>query len=224
MLSGVVRTMRRMSIRGLDPPVYGLDIETDTTVDGLDPATSRIVAVAISTADGDRVFEGPEAALLVALDAALAALAPGIVATWNGAGFDLPFLARRAGALGVTLGLQLRLDPALVLRHEPLPGETGAYRGRWHHHAHLDGYRLYRGDVGRVWGLSCGLKPMAMLVGLAPVEVDRSSVHLLDPADVRDYVASDARVTRALVLRRMPAAAAFADQLSGPCATLLAGS
>ncbi len=194
-----------------DLPIYGLDIETDTAVDGLDPATSRIVAVAVSTSEGDEVFDGDESSILSRVDAALAHLPAGIIATWNGANFDLPFLARRARFAGIELGLSMRLDPSIFVRREPLPGELGAFRARWHQHTHLDGYRLYRSDVGRLLGLSCGLKPMAMLVGLAPVEVERSCLHLLDPAEVRDYVASDARVTRQLVARRMPAAAAFAD-------------
>ena len=197
-----------------DLPVYGLDIETDTAVDGLDPATSRIVAVAVSTPDGDEVYDGDEASLLLRVDDALAGLAPGILATWNGSNFDLPFMARRAERVGVALGLSLRLDPSIVLRREPLAGESGAYRASWHRHSHLDGYRLYRSDVGRLLGLSCGLKPMAMLAGLAPVEVERSCLHLLEPSEVRAYVASDARVTRQLVLRRMPTAAAFADAVA----------
>jgi hypothetical protein len=196
-------------------PIYGLDIETDTAVDGLDPATSRIVAVALSTSDGDQVFDGDEATLIAQVDAALAGLPAGIVATWNGSNFDLPFLARRADQASIRLGLTMRVDPAIILRREPLAGETGAYRASWYQHRHLDGYRLYRSDVGRLLGLSCGLKPMAMLAGLTPVRVETSCLHLLDANEVRDYVASDARVTRQLVLRRMPSAAAFADAPDG---------
>ena len=40
--------------------VYGLDIETDTTVDGLDPAVAPIVTVALSNDGSDEVFTGPE--------------------------------------------------------------------------------------------------------------------------------------------------------------------
>ena len=68
------------------PAVYGLDIETDTSVDGLNPAVSPVVSAAVSTVDGDEVFGGPEPALLAALDSRLRALEPGILATWNGAG------------------------------------------------------------------------------------------------------------------------------------------
>src|SRR3954470_8978838 len=131
------------------PPLYGLDIETDTAVDGLDPSVGRVLAVAVVADDAHAsgVFDhADERALLEHLDRHLAALPPGVLVTWNGARFDLPYLATRADRLGVPLGLQLRLDPALAGQHDPLPGHEGAYRARWHHHDHLDAYRLYRAD------------------------------------------------------------------------------
>ena len=130
---------------------------------------------------------------------------PGIVVTWNGSGFDLPFLAERARRLGVTLGLDLWDDG-------PERTEPGVVRGRWYAHDHLDGYRLYRADVGRSLGFPCGLKPLSRLVGLAPVEVDRSCIHLLDDAALEAYVASDARLARELVLRRWPVAERATDR------------
>lgn len=189
---------------GLDPPLYGLDIETDTSVDGLDPSVSPIVAVAVATADGDRVFQGPEAQVLALTDSLLAELAPGVVVTWNGSGFDLPFLAERARRAGVALGLELWDDG-------PDRGEPGVVRGRWYAHDHLDGYRVYRADVGRSLGFPCGLKPLARLVGLRPVEVDRARIHLLDADAIDEYVASDARLARELVLRRWPLAQRATD-------------
>lgn len=193
-------------------PLYGLDIETDTAVDGLDPAVAAVVAVAVATPEGDHVLLGDEADILVGTDALLAALAPGVIVTWNGAGFDLPFLARRAGRLALDLGLRLWRDPVL-------DAEGDVFRGAWHDHDHLDGYRLYRADVGRSLRLPCGLKPLSRMVGLVPVEVDRSEIHRLGDAELRCYVASDARLARQLVLRRWPAATPFADR----CHTALAG-
>ncbi len=188
----------------MSPPLYGLDIETDTTVDGLDPSVSPIVAVAVATPDGDRVFQGAEDLVLHRTDELMSELDPGIVVTWNGSGFDLPFLAERARRLGVTLGLDLWDDG-------PERTEPGVVRGRWYAHDHLDGYRLYRADVGRSLGFPCGLKPLSRLVGLAPVEVDRSCIHLLDDAALEAYVASDARLARELVLRRWPVAERATD-------------
>lgn len=189
----------------MSPPLYGLDIETDTSVDGLDPSVSPIVAVAVATPDGDRVFQGPEDLVLHRTDELMSELDPGIVVTWNGSGFDLPFLAERAQRLGVTLGLDLWDDG-------PERTEPGVVRGRWYAHDHLDGYRLYRADVGRSLGFPCGLKPLSRLVGLAPVEVDRSCIHLLDDAALEAYVASDARLARELVLRRWPVAERATDR------------
>ncbi|HTO02031.1 MAG TPA: 3'-5' exonuclease [Microthrixaceae bacterium] len=183
-------------------PFYGLDIETDTTVDGLDARCSAIVAIAIATAEGDKVFLGPEHELLRRTDRLLAELNPGVIVTWNGSSFDLPFIAERAARLGMSLGLQ---------------ADSESSASRWWQHRHIDGYRLYRSDVGRTLGVSCGLKPLSRMVGLAPVEVDRTQIHMLSESQVREYVASDARLARELVLRRMPAAMSHMDPTPSDC-------
>ena len=183
-------------------PVYGLDIETDTSVNGLEPAVGGIVTVALSSPSADEVFDGPEIDMLSAVDARLAALPPGVLATWNGAFFDLPFLADRAAHHGLALGLRLTLDPRIPSRRDPLPGHLGAYRACWHGHRHVDAYQLYRGDVGPALGISCSLKSIARLVGLTPVEVDRARIHDLAPDALAAYVASDARLARLLTERR----------------------
>ena len=187
-----------------DRPLYGLDIETDTSVDGLDPAVSQVVAGAVTTATTDHVFLGDEVTILSQVDELLSELEPGFLVTWNGSGFDLPFLHERARITDVTMGLHLWRDRLRSV-------EDHAFRGRWHDHDHLDGYRIYRADVGRSLGLPCGLKPMARLVGLTPLEVDRNRMHLLDADTLRSYVASDARLARELVRRRGPAATRSAD-------------
>src|SRR4051794_18369466 len=93
------------------PSLYGLDIETDTSVDGLDSSCAAIVAVGVSWDGGDVVFRGPEAQLLRSLDKWLRRMPSGVLVTWNGSGFDLPFLADRAALAGVRLGLELTADP-----------------------------------------------------------------------------------------------------------------
>ncbi len=181
-------------------------------MDGLDPDVSPVVAVAITGANFEWVFDGAERDILERTDAAFADLPPGVIVTWNGSGFDLPFMADRARQLGVELGLHLSLDPCIAGRREPLPGHTGSYRGGWFSHRHLDGYQLFRADVGVVLGVSCGLKPLARLAGLPVVEVDRERIHELSVEERRAYVASDAHLARALVARR-PAALRAVDQL-----------
>lgn len=196
-----------------DISLYGLDIETDTTVDGLDPARSSVVAAAVVGDGVELVIQGDEAELLAELDAALAELPPGVLVTWNGARFDLPFLADRARECGVPLGLDLWSDPAAQPDGEPLTGHPDVrYQATWHTHHHLDGYRLYRSDAGRALGLSCGLKNMARFVGLDAISVDRERIHDLDLDLLTAYVASDARLARELVLRRGSAALAAIDR------------
>jgi DNA polymerase elongation subunit (family B) len=199
--------------------VYGLDIETDTATDGLDPRVGRILCVGLSGPGGELVLaHHDERSLLLELDTWLGDLTPGVLATWNGAAFDLPYLATRAALLDVELGLDLRLDPAVALHHDPLPGHDGAYRAGWYGHTHLDAYRVFRPDVGRTFGLSCSLKSVAGLAGLHPVDADASRVHELPRDSLYGYVASDARCTRELVLRRWATACGAIDQPEGAVA------
>lgn len=190
------------------PPIIGFDIETDTSTGGLDPRTSAVVAAALSGDFGDEVILGEERELLERTDHRIAELGPGLLVTWNGAGFDLPFVEHRASVLGLELGLRTTEDP---VRRSPREPGRSAVRARWHALVHLDGYQLYRADVGRTLGLSCGLKPLARLIGLSPVELDRTTLHTQEPDEVARYVASDARIAAELVRRRMPAALTMAD-------------
>lgn len=198
-------------------PTVGLDIETDTTAGGLDPATAAIVAVAMCSADGNLefVFDGDESQMLRDVDDLLAGLPPGLLVTWNGASFDLPFIERRARLLDVPLGLRTAPDPRRTSRRDPT---RTAVRARWHDQVHLDGYLVYRSDVGRCLGLSCGLKSLAHLAGLEPVELDREHLHTAEPALLRRYVTSDARCAAALVQRRMPRVVQAADYPPRPIA------
>jgi DNA polymerase elongation subunit (family B) len=196
-------------VQGPPLPLYGLDIETDTSCGGLDPRLGGIVAAAVSTPSRTDVLTGAERDVLVSLDRLLGGLAPGVVVTWHGAGFDLPFLADRAERAGIRLGLALQLDGSIDVRR-PLPGHAGAYRAWWGAHTHLDAYQLFR-DVGRAVLLSCSLKSMARFFGFEPVEVDRARIHDLADDDLSAYVASDATLARQLATLRWHAAGPFID-------------
>lgn len=198
------------------PAIYGLDIETDTTTNGLDPAVAAVVTVALACPGYDEVFTGPEDALLAELDERLDELEPGVIATWNGAAFDLPFIADRAALYDLPLGLRLRPDPTLAMRQAPLPGHRGAYRASWFGHSHLDAYRVYRGDVGPALRISCSLKSIARFVGLATIEVDRTHIHDLSNEVLHAYAASDARLARILAERRWGTASRCIDQMPEP--------
>lgn len=203
MMSGV-RVRRKAAI-------YGLDIETDTTENGLDPRVAAVVTVAVASAGVEEVFTGPEHKLLADLDARIGDMEPGVIATWNGAAFDLPFLADRARLHGIRLGLRIQHDPAITLRRAPLPGHPGAYRASWYEHAHIDAYRLYRGDVGPALRISCSLKSIARFVGLVPVEVDRTKIHDLSNEALHAYASSDAKLARVLTERRWATASRCVD-------------
>ena len=175
------------------------------------------MTAALSTAAGDEVFTGTEAEILRALDDRLRTLTPGVLATWNGAAFDLPFLADRAAACGVALGLRLTPDPTVISSHDPLPGHAGAYRGPL---VRPRPPRRATACTGRTWARCCACRARSRrspaLVGLVPVEVDRERIHDLPPADLAAYVASDARLARVLVERRWPGIARAVDQPGQP--------
>lgn len=179
-------------------PAYGLDVETDTARGGLDPRRCRILAAAVAMPTGVAVFTGAERIVLARLDAALAELEPGVIVTWNGSCFDLPFLAERARRQKVDIGLRLALDATIVLTHPPLAGHPGAYRAGWHGHRHLDAYRAYKAlEPG-----PCALKAVAARRGLAVVDADPARVHELRTAELRRYVARDAELAVHLALAR----------------------
>jgi DNA polymerase elongation subunit (family B) len=193
-------------------PTYGLDIETDTGCGGLDPRISPILAVAVASESDVVVIRGAEDGLLRQLDDYLAGLAPGIIVTWNGAGFDLPFLDDRARRFGVSLGLRIEPAPDIRRHHPPLPGHSGSYRATWHDHSHLDAYLAYRALAGDA-GDSLALKAVAGRAGLDVVEVDRTRIHELAAADLERYVASDATLALALARARWSEILAFKDTL-----------
>lgn len=193
---------------------YGLDIETDTASGGLDPRSSPVVAVALASDSGVTVMRGSESRILREVDAVLGVLAPGVLVTWNGSGFDLPYLSDRARRHGVVLGLDLWLDPAIVRSHPPLPGHAGFYRARWHAHGHLDAYLAYRALAEEGEG-SLALKAVASRRGLSALEVDRSRIHELEAEDLASYVASDAALALALARTRWAEVEPFQDRVIG---------
>lgn len=200
--------------------VYGLDIETDTSTDGLDPAVAPVVAVALSSRIGDELFVGVEADLLRALDARLAELAPGIIATWNGAAFDLPFLADRARIVGVSLGLRLCLDRRLSMQRAPLPGHAGAYRAAWHHHGHVDAFRIYGGEAAPAHRSS--LRNLVRRLGLVGDATRPQLNRSLTNEALHAHAPSDARLARILAERRRIAATRLMDRLEPGEATPIA--
>lgn len=196
---------------GHQAQIYGLDIETDVSTDGLDPAVASVRAIALSGRTFDDLFVGDEADLLRQLDDRLGALPLGVIATWNGSAFDLPFLADRARILGVELGLRLRLDRGLTLHRAPLPGHAGAYRASWYDHGHLDTFRIYGAPATAAQRLS--LRSIGRLVGIGAPSTARTRTHDLGNEALHACAPSDARLARVLAERRWPAAARMIDRV-----------
>lgn len=194
---------------GERPHIYGIDIEIDASHGGLDPTASPVVGVALSACGFEELFVGDEPKLLAALDRRLAALPPGVLATWNGATFDLPYVADRARCLGVELDLSLCLDRQLTDGRATLPGHRGAYRARWGAHAHLDTFRLYDAtSTGR-----SSLRTLARLVGLSRSGGAQPRNDDLANEVLHANPASDARLARVLAERRWGAAMRVVDQV-----------
>lgn len=185
---------------------YGIDIEIDTTSRVVDPATAPIRAVAISTVAGDETFDGDEATILQMVDARLASLPAGVLATWNGAVFDLPYIADRAARLGVDVALVLRPDPDRRQARRPLPGHDGPQRAQWGPHRHLDTFRLY-GDAGHAnsWTTLLGLARRRTATVAVTDDLLHEALHA--------HAASDARLARALAERRGQGALRFVDRI-----------
>lgn len=185
-----------------DFPLTVIDIETDTNgVNGLDPRESRVVSAAVAYDDQDPVVldDTDERSLLVQLGEAVRHRR-GLLITWNGAGFDLPFLAVRAGMLGLDIGLETITDNSLPVKYAAPAGLGGPVRARWGGTAHLDISFLYQAEAD-ARAVNWSLKPVARAFGLTPVEVDRTKIHELRDDELRAYVLSDVDVTLHLAQR-----------------------
>ena len=182
-----------MSVR--DIPVYGFDIETDTTVNGLDPRVSQVTSVAIWSLTEQRcIADVDERELLFELARLVESLPAGIMAGWNSAVFNLPFLATRAELLGISLPFTLVPDPAITPKYGFTPPHTSGYRARVGEHVHADIAYAYKLDASWL-GVSWSLKPVARAFGIQMVEVDRERMHELSADELVAYNLSDARGT-----------------------------
>lgn len=179
------------------------DIETDTRGgQGLDPATSTVVAIGAGRyrwaggqvqEEATLVATGDEPEILGMADAWLRSEGTGALFGWFSSQFDAPFVQARSRALGIDLGLTVASAP------------TGAGPHRWHD---LIGVDACVEPIVRSWcetmAVSRSLKARARHLGLDPVEVDRSRIHLLSDEELSDYVLSDVRCLAAVVAAGVP--------------------
>lgn len=188
-----------------------LDIETDTNatpVDpavpaGLDPRAAAVISAAVwDTRDGSAsYFDGDEASVLTRLEERLADAGDGVLVTWNGANFDLPYLAHRYDLHGVATTLRLVEADNRAPKYDALPGKhANGYWAAWADLTHLDiafAYRQIADDLGVKWSL----KPVAAALGIDMVTVDASQAATLDAATLEAYNVSDVRGTAELATR-----------------------
>lgn len=203
--------------------VYGLDIETGhaggTVGERVDPRLAPVTRVAFSTPASDWTFTGDEPDLLGELDEVIADHRPGILVTWNGSGFVLPYLADRANIRGVRLGLRLAAEPRLRTRGETLVGHPSPYVAAWHGHRHLDAARLYRSGrrpLVEVTELlrSLGWHPRARHAdGTGPADVPGGE---LTHAAVHAFPTNDARLLRNMIEMRLPGVGRHVDRITVP--------
>jgi DNA polymerase elongation subunit (family B) len=189
-----------------------MQIDLETT--SLDPRAGRIFMAAVRDTGGlGRTLEAPAAAderrLIVELLDLVRERDPDVIENHNLFGFDLPFLARRAAALGVPLALGREGGPEILERLEDRRGKS-----RWA----LSGRELIdtleavrRHDFVARDLPSHGLKDAARHFGVASpdrVYLPGAEVHAIyrrDPALVRRYALDDAAEVEALSRRLLRA-------------------
>ncbi len=226
----------RTHFRGLSfDDLHRLQFDLETT--GLNPARSSVFLVAVRDNRGfsgvldvaERGLEGPaaEADLIRRLAALIQRLNPDVIENHNLHGFDLPFLARRAEILGITLAIG-RLSGGLRRRpasrgygpwrsDEADPAERDEARGRYTVPGRelidtLDAVRRHDFAARDLPGH--GLKAVARHFGLASPEreyVAGAQVYSTwqrDPERVRHYALDD--VAEADGVARLLGGAAFA--------------
>lgn len=227
--------------------VNALDIETDTAGGfGLDPNRGGITEIALTIPvhdDKGVVFATSdgltEADIIVEADRMLYSLDPGLIATWNGAFFDLPFIMTRAEILGITQHLHLHAQAGLVPKYEPLPGHVGGYSATWDTsgplpHQHLDIAKHFKRvsnilrDRDALNGVPYkerfrwSLKPVAEAHGITMISVDRERMHLLTPEERRAYALSDTNGTHLLAAHLLGHEVGIVDPMEQMARGLLA--
>jgi DNA polymerase elongation subunit (family B) len=181
--------------------MVALDIETDTTVDGLDPQVSEVVSVGLWTPELETVIEGGnEVERLERLGSVLSDLEQSIVVGWNSAVFDFPFLATRSEMCGVDLDLVMVADASIVPKYCFTPPHTSGYRVQIGKHRHADiayAYQAWANEAEVTWSL----KPVCTALGIEMVKVDASRMQDLTREQLIAYNLSDVRGTYALAER-----------------------
>jgi DNA polymerase I len=190
-----------------------LDIETTTLTP--DQQGARILMIALSDTRGyEALLDGDEKQILEQLVERIQALDPDVIEGHNLFGFDLPYLAARAQALGVPLklgrdGSELRFGSP---RQCIIGANSRTFTPAFAHGRHLiDTYlSVQRFDIGRGELEGYGLKEVAQQLGIAApdrIYLEREQIPDLwhtDPETVRRYCLQDVHETRRLADLTLP--------------------
>lgn len=190
-----------------------LDIETSTLAPDQDGA--RILMIALSDTRGnEELLEGDEKRMLEQLVERIQQLDPDVIEGHNMFGFDLPYLAARAKALGIPLrlgrdGSELRFGSP---RQCIIGANSRTFTPAYVHGRHLiDTYlTVQRFDIGRGDLEGYGLKEAAQQLGIAApdrIYLEREQIPELwrtDPDTVRRYCLQDVHETRRLADLTLP--------------------
>ena len=193
--------------------ILALDIETDSAAvtdtggpAALDPRVAGVLSVAVwdSVSGYAEYFSGNERHILEDLDRYITGRRDGVLVTWNGANFDLPFLATRFAHHGIDNSLKLRPAEDRPAKYVPCPGgHSGGYRANWGMRDHVDIAYPYQARA-RSLGVAWSLKPVATALRIDMVVVDAAQSAELSEDQLREYNVSDVRGTAALA-ERLPA-------------------
>jgi DNA polymerase I len=190
-----------------------IDIETSTLTP--DQQGAQVLMIALSDTRGyEALLDGDEKQMLEQLIERIQALDPDVIEGHNLFGFDLPYLAARAQALGVPLrlgrdGSELRFGSP---RQCIIGANSRTFTPAFAHGRHLiDTYlSVQRFDIGRGDLESYGLKEVAQQLGIAApdrIYLEREQIPDLwrtNPETVRRYCLQDVHETRRLAELTLP--------------------
>jgi DNA polymerase I len=190
-----------------------LDIETTTLTP--DQQGAQVLMIALSDTRGyEALLDGDEKQILEQLVERIQALDPDVIEGHNLFGFDVPYLAARAKAVGVPLrlgrdGSELRLGSP---RQCIIGANSRTFTPAFVHGRHLiDTYlSVQRFDIGRGDLESYGLKEATQQLGIAApdrIYLEREQIPDLwrtDPETVRRYCLQDVHETRRLADLTLP--------------------
>lgn len=181
----------------LDIETYTGGVTPDGERTGLDPRYTPIISVAATFAHEGEFFAYPhERDILAALEEWMREFAPQaeLLVTWNGANFDLPFLATRAAMNNIEISLSLRPSELRPPKYRVCPGYSAGQLANWAGTDHVDLMYAYE-DFARTSNIRWGLKPVARAMGLDPIEVDATNMEALSNDELRLYNLSDVDTT-----------------------------